>query len=98
MPEEPRDSPMHATKSSLKATHVAHRMATEIHSTPGKELQPILQTREEQQASVGGTQSDARLVAQREKSHQYTIRHLLSDLLLLAWVLFLLADYFWLVL
>ena len=43
MPEEPRDSQMHATMSSLKATHAAHRVANAIHATPTPELKPILE-------------------------------------------------------
>jgi hypothetical protein len=41
MPEELRDSQRHATLSSLKATHTAHRVASEIFATPTPALREI---------------------------------------------------------
>lgn len=43
MPEELRDSQLHATLSSLKATHTAHRVASEIFATPTPALRELAQ-------------------------------------------------------
>ena len=43
MPDESRDSQLHTNMTSLKATHTAHRIASEIHSTATPKLQKIRQ-------------------------------------------------------